>query len=215
VTYLPSSGDQFSSLTTVTQQAKPEKFNNYEVGAKWDIGPAFSFTTAVFRLDRTNTRATDPNNPAAIVQTGSQRTNGVEFGVNGDITRHWTVAGGYAFQDAFVTTATTAAVAGAQVAQAPHSTFSLWNHYQILPRLGAGLGLLNRTGMFAAIDDTVRLPGYTRVDAAAFYSLTERLRLQVNVENLSGKKYYLNADNNTNISPGSPRAVRAGPVVRF
>ena len=37
VSYLPSSGDQFSSLTTITQQVKPEKFSNYEFGAKWDI----------------------------------------------------------------------------------------------------------------------------------------------------------------------------------
>src|SRR5215213_2069234 len=35
--YLPSSGDQFSQLTTITQQVKPEKFTNYELGAKWDI----------------------------------------------------------------------------------------------------------------------------------------------------------------------------------
>ncbi len=34
VSYLPSSGDQFSSLTTITEQVEPEKFNNYEVGRK-------------------------------------------------------------------------------------------------------------------------------------------------------------------------------------
>mgnify|MGYP003694657421 CR=1 FL=1 len=39
VSYLPSSGDQFSSLTTITQQVEPERFNNYEVGVKWDIVP--------------------------------------------------------------------------------------------------------------------------------------------------------------------------------
>ena len=54
------------------------------------------------------------------------------------------------------------------------------------------------------------LPGYTRADAAVFYSLTERWRLQANLENLLDKKYYLNADSNTNISPGSPRALRVG-----
>src|SRR5262249_10246877 len=37
VSYLPSSGDQFASLTTITQQVKPEKFSNYELGVKWDI----------------------------------------------------------------------------------------------------------------------------------------------------------------------------------
>ena len=213
--YLPSSGDQFSSLTTVTQQVQPEKFNNYEVGAKWDVARSFSVTTAVYRLDRTNTRSTDPNDPTRIVQTGSQRTNGFEFGVNGSITRRWKVAGGYAYQDAFVTSATTAAQAGAQVGQVPHHTFSLWNNYQILPRLGAGLGILNRTDMFAAIDNTVRLPGYTRADAAVYYSLTERMRLQANVENLFDRKYYVNADSNTNISPGFARAVRIGLIARF
>src|SRR4029077_9725323 len=57
VAYLPSSGDQFSSLTTITQQVKPEKFTNYEVGAKWDIRRYLSVTTALYRQDRTNTRS--------------------------------------------------------------------------------------------------------------------------------------------------------------
>ncbi len=215
VSYLPSSGDQFSSLTTITQQVKPERFNNYEVGVKWDVSRALSFTTAVYRLDRSNTRSTDPNDPTRIVQTGSQRTNGVEIGATGSVTRKWRVAGGYAYQDGFVTSATTAARAGAQVGQVPHNTFSLWNNYQILPRLGAGLGILNRSDMFAAIDNTVIVPSYTRADAALYFSITERIRLQANVENLFDKTYYLNADSNTNISPGSPRAIRVGLIARF
>ncbi len=119
------------------------------------------------------------------------------------------------YQDAFVSSATVSALAGAHVAQVPHHSFSLWNQYQIRPRLGAGLGIVNRTDMFAAIDDTVALPGYTRADAAVYYSLTERIRLQVNVENLFDRKYYMNADNNNNISPGSPRAIRVGLIARF
>jgi catecholate siderophore receptor len=93
--------------------------------------------------------------------------------------------------------------------------FSLWNNYQILRRLGAGLGILNRSDMFAAIDNTVILPSYTRADAAVYYSVTERIRFQINVENLTDRKYYVNADNNNNISPGSPRAVRVGVIARF
>jgi catecholate siderophore receptor len=194
---------------------KPEKFSNYEVGLKWEVVRYLSLTTAVYRLNRTNTRSTDPNDPTRIVQTGSQRTNGFEIGANGSITRAWKIAGGYAYQDAFVTSATTAARTGAQVAQAPHRTFSLWNNYQILPRLSAGVGILNRSDMFAAIDNTVTLPGYTRADAAVFFSVTERVRLQANVENLLNKMYYVNADGNNNISPGFPRAVRVGVIARF
>jgi catecholate siderophore receptor len=215
VAYLPSSGDQFSSLTTITQQVKPEKFNNYEFGVKWDLNRALALTTAIYRLDRVNTRATDPNDPARIVQTGSQRSNGYEIGLNGAITRAWRVTGGYAYQDAFISSATTAARAGAQVALVPHHNFSLWNNFQIVSRLAAGIGVIHRSDMFAAIDDTVRLPGYTRADAALFFSLTERIRLQANVENLFEKRYYINADGNNNISPGSPRAFRIGLSARF
>jgi len=210
VSYLPSSGDQFSSLTAITQQVKPERFSNYEVGVKWDVARNLSLTTAIYRLDRTNTRSIDPNDPTRIVQTGSQRNNGFEIGMNGNLTRAWRVVGGYAYQDSFVTSATTAASAGAQVAQVPHHSFSLWNNYQIHPRLSAGLGILNRSDMFAAIDNTVVLPGYTRVNAAVFFSVTERVRLQANVDNLFDTKYYINADNNNNISPGRRGAFGSG-----
>jgi catecholate siderophore receptor len=215
VSYLPSSGDQFSSLTTITQQVKPEKFSNCELGVKWDINRALSLTTAAYRLNRTNTRATDPNDPTRIVQTGSQRTNGYELALNGSITRAWRVAGGYAYQDAYITRATVAARAGAQVAQVPHHNFSVWNNYQVMARVAAGGGVIHRSDMFAAIDNTVRLPGYTRADAAIFFVLTEKIRLQANVENLFDKRYYMNADSNTNISPGSSRAVRIAMTARF
>jgi catecholate siderophore receptor len=215
VSYLPSSGDQFSSLTTVTEQVKPEQFTNYEVGAKWDVRPSLSLTTALYRLDRTNTRATDPNDPTRIVQTGSQRTDGYEIGVMGRVTPLWQIAGGYAYQDAFITSATVAARAGAHVAQVPHHTLSLWNTYQAHPNVGLGIGVVHRTDMFAAIDNAVTLPGYIDVDAALYISLTARTRLQANVENLFDRTYYVNADNNTNISPGSPRALRVALTARF
>jgi catecholate siderophore receptor len=215
VSYLPSSGDQFSSLTNVTEQLKPEQFRNYEVGAKWDAARGFSLTAAVYRLDRTNTRSTDPNDPTRIVQTGAQRTNGVELGVTGEITRAWGIAGGYAYQDAYVVSATAAARAGAVVAQVPRHSFSLWNTYQFVPTFGLGLGLVSRSAMFAAIDDTVTLPGFARLDAAAFFSITKDVRVQVNVENLLDRKYTAAADSNTNISPGSPRAIRLGLSARL
>lgn len=215
VSYLPSSGDQFSSLTTITQQVKPEKFNNYEGGLKWDAFPDLAVTVSGYRLDRINTRSTDPNDPTRIVQTGSQRTNGFELGATGIVTSKWQIAGGYAYQNGFVTSATTAARLGAQVGQVPHHTFSFWNNYRFTPHAGAALGLISRSRMFATIDNTVTLPGYMRADAALFVTLSEGLRLQGNLENIFNKRYFVNADSNTNISPGSPRAIRVGLTARF
>jgi catecholate siderophore receptor len=215
VSHLPSSGDQFSSLTMITEQVKPERFANYEAGVKWDVRPSLFLTTALYRLDRTNTRSTDPNDPTRIVQTGSQRTNGYELGLTGRITPSWQIAGGYAWQRAFVTSATITAAAGARAAQVPRHTLSLWNAVQVHPKLGFGLGIVGRTDMYAAIDNAVTLPGYADVEAAVYLTLSARLRLQTNVENLFDRIHYVNAASNTNISPGSPRAIRAGVTARF
>ena len=176
-----------------------------EQAPSWEANRTLSFTAALYQLDRTNTRSTDPNDPTRIVQTGTQRSRGLELGLNGRLARRWQVHGGYALQEAIVTSATTAARAEAQVAQVPRHSFSLWNNPQLRPRLGVGLGLLNRSDVYAAIDNTVTLPSYTRADAALFYSLTEKLRLQANLENLTNRRYFLNADSNTNITP-APRA---------
>src|SRR5262249_34065117 len=151
-------GDQFSSLTTITQQVKPEKFNNYEGGVKWDIANV-SLTAAMYRLDRSNTRSTHPNDPTRIVQTGRTRTNRYEMALKGRVAKNWKMTVSYAYQNAFIASATTSARAGAQVPQVPHHNFSIWNNYQIFPRLAAGLGIVRRSDMFAAVDNTVTLPG--------------------------------------------------------
>ena len=65
------------------------------------------------------------------------------------------------------------------------------------------------------VNDTVTLPSCVPADAAVFFSLTGRLRLQMTVENIFDMTYYINADSNTNISPGSPRAVRVALTTRF
>jgi catecholate siderophore receptor len=199
----------------ITQQVKPEKFTNYEVGAKWDLVRKLSLTTALYRQDRTNTRATDPNDPTRILQTGSQRTNGFELSFAGQVTSKWTVNGGYALQDAYIGSATTAAPAGAHVALVPRHNFSVWNNYRLIPRLSFGFGVIHRSDVFASIDNTVLLPGYTSANAAVFFSINESWRLQANFQNAFDTKYFLHADGNNNITPGAPRSAKVSLIARF
>jgi catecholate siderophore receptor len=215
VSHLPSSGDQFASLTATTRTLEPERFVNYEVGAKWDVNPDLSITAAVFRLDRTNSSARDPNDVSKTVQTGEQRTAGYEIGVTGSVTPRWQLAGGWASQRATIESATTAARAGATVPLVPYATASLWNRYQLTPRVGGGIGLVHQTRSYAAIDNSVTLPGFTRVDAAAYVGLTSDVRLQVNVENLLDERYYPTSQGNNNIMPGAPRSFRLGLLTDF
>jgi catecholate siderophore receptor len=194
---------------------EPEQFRNFEIGAKWDIADRVAVTAATYRLDRTNTRAPSPNDPAVTVQTGSQRSEGYEFGVNGRLLPNWEVAGGFARQHARITSTTASAREGATVPVVPASSFSLWNRYQLASGFGIGLGVVHQSAIYAAIDNAVQLPSFTRVDGAAFLRLGTRLRAQMNLENVLNAKYYPLAHNNNNITPGSPRAVRISLTTGF
>ena len=208
VSFLPSAGDQFASLTATSRTLEPERFTNYEAGAKWDVRPGFALTTALYRLHRTNTTAPDPNDATRVVQTGSQRTTGLELGATGEVTRFWQVAAGFAAQRARITSTTTAAPEGNVVPLVPERTFSLWNRLQVIRPLGVGIGLVHQSDMYAAVDNTVTLPGFTRVDGAVFVRVSSRLRAQLNVENLLDERYYATSHGNNNIMPGAPRTLR-------
>ncbi len=215
VSALPSSGDQFSSLNVTTETLEPEKFTNYELGVKWDVFNRLSLAAAAYRLDRTNTTAPDPSDPSRTLQTGSQRTKGFEFSATGVVTPQWQVIGGYANQDATITSLTTAAAPGAKVPLVPRNTVSLWNRYQPTSALWLGLGVVYQDDMYAAIDDSVTLPSFTRVDAAVYYGFSPYLRFQANLENLFDQEYFGTAHNNNNITPGSPRSVRVTVMTGF
>lgn len=206
--YLPSSGDQFTALTVTTSVLEPERFTNREIGFKWDISPAIAVTAATYRLDRTNTSAPDPLDATRVVQTGAQRTNGAEFGVSGDVTAWWQIAGGFAAQQARIVSTTAAAKAGQSVALVPHTSASLWNRVKFAHGVGAGLGLIQQGRMYAAIDNTVTLPSFTRVDAALYASLYNGVRAQLNLENAFDRRYIATSQGNNNIMPGAARTLR-------
>jgi catecholate siderophore receptor len=216
LTHLPRAGEQLSSLSLTNQALDPEQFRNYEIGAKWDVVPSFALTAALYRLDRGNVIVPDPIDPALSILVDAQRTRGLEIGVNGNVTRGWSMAGGYAYQDGAITRSISAtARAGAALAQLPKHSISLWNKYDFTPRVAAALGVIHRGDVFTSTDNLVVLPNWTRVDAAFYYNLTSTLRAQLNIENLFDEGYYLYAHSNTNITPGSPRALRLALTTRF
>ena len=216
LSHLPRAGEQLASLTVSNQALEPEQFRNYEVGAKWDIAPALSFTAAVYRLDRGNVAVADPLNPGVSHLVDAQRTRGVEIDLNGRLSPRWVIVGGYAYQDGEITRALSSSVpAGARLAQVPSHSVALWNRFDVTRTWGVGLGVISRGDSFVATDNTVVLPGFTRVDAALFFTPLGRLRAQVNIENLFDEDYYASAHSNNNIMPGSPRAVRVAVTTRF
>ncbi|MGE5814429.1 MAG: TonB-dependent siderophore receptor [Acidobacteriota bacterium] len=214
--HVPRAGDQLSSLSLTNEALDPEKFVNYEAGAKWDAASGLSVTAAVYRLDRTNVAVPDPLDSTRSVLVDGQRMNGVEFGIAGNLTRAWRVLGAYAFQDGKITRTLAAnARTGASLALVPVHRLSVWNRYDFSRRWGAGIGIVREGPRFTSTDNTVILPAFTQVDGALFATINRRLRAQMNVENVFNEAYYASSNGNNNIAPGAPRSLRASVTARF
>lgn len=216
VAYQPRSGDQLSSLNASNRSLDPEEFRNVELGVKWDFSDELAATAAVYRLERTNVAVADPGDPTRSILVDGQHVRGVELSLAGRLAPQWRVIGGYAYQDGEYDTTQSASIrAGNRIAQLPRHTFSLWNRYDFDAKWSAGLGVLASSGLFASADNAVKLPGFVRFDAALYYAVSPDVRLQLNVENLFDREYFVSAHNNNNITPGSPRAVRVSVVASY
>jgi catecholate siderophore receptor len=161
------------------------------------------FTAALFRLDRENTVAPGPA-AGTSVATGAQRSEGLELSLLGEIHPGWDVAAAYAWQSAEITSTTSAAPAGRKTALVPEHSASLWNKVKVTDRFALGGGLVWRGEVFTTVSNAVTLPAWGRADAAVYYELTDQFGLQLNLENVTGEKYWVSAHNDNNISPGAP-----------
>jgi catecholate siderophore receptor len=216
ISYLPASGDQFSTLTPGTLILEPQKFENAEVGIKWNIQPKLQFTAAAYELKRTNVPIADPSGNGFFFPSGSHKIRGFETALTGYVTPDWQSTFGYAYTDARIASDTSATiVAGNRVQLVPYNQFALWNKYQINSTWAAALGVIYFSDSFASSDDSVRLPGFVRVDAGLYAKIDETWRAQLNIENIFNKGYWATADGNNNISPGQPRTFRLTAIARF
>lgn len=224
LTYQPRAGDQLASLSATNESLDPEEFTNYEIGAKWDVSENLAFTAAIFRLERANIAIPDPADPVnRSILVDGQRNQGIELGLTGSMTEQWSLIGAFAYQDGEVTrdqTGTTV-LKGSRLAALPKNAFSLWNRYDISSTWGVGLGIIHKADLLAAAENrtptgvNVTLSSFTRVDAAAYVTFTDRIQAQVNIENVLDEDYFQFAHSNTNLTPGSPRAFRVTLTTRF
>ena len=211
--FLPSA--EQLSLATNTAQLAPETAKNYEAGVRWDLLPRLTLSGAVFRTDRDDVKVVDPNNPALLILAGQQRTDGVELGLQGEVTRNWDIYAGYANLDGRIVKGTTVP-AGRRVGLVPQDSLSIWNKFGLGGSWSAGLGVIHQSEVYASTNNTVKLPAYTRADGALYYNFADgKTRLALNVENLFDRKYYPTAHNDNNISPGAPRNARLTVSTRF
>ncbi|MBE7384259.1 MAG: TonB-dependent siderophore receptor [Leptolyngbya sp. SIO1E4] len=172
---------------------EPERGTQYEIGIKADVTDQLSANLALYDLTRTNVTTSDPVNPGFSVQSGEQRSRGVELDISGEILPGWNIIAGYAYTDARIVEDNDIPE-GNRLFNAPEHAFNLWTTYRIqegaAQGLGFGLGLYYIGERPIDNANTVDLPSFFRTDAAIFYE-REQFQAALNVRNLFDVENYV------------------------
>ena len=209
--FLPRSGEQFANINGSKGELDADTFANTELGFKWDISPGLSFTAAVFEIEQESPQVAD-NDPATLDVIKSQ-TDGFELQLEGQLTETWYMSAAYSYLDG--EQMNRAGSTGLRPRELPENMFSIWNFVQFTPKLGAGLGLTYQDESFINNSNTARLPSYTRVDAALYYEWSDRLRVQLNVENLGDTEYFPSSHSTHQATVGAPFNARLALTMDF
>ena len=182
--FLPRSGEQFANINGTANQLDPDEFEIWEVGVKWDLSSALSFTAAYFQNEQT--RAARDNTTGENFEVRGLEVDGFELQAQGQVFERLDFIASYSHLDGETAT-------GADPRELPENMFSFWGNYQFNEKFGFGLGVTYQDESLISDGGALVLPSYTRVDAAAYYDWSEKIRLQVNVENLTDELYFPNA----------------------
>ncbi|TDL95865.1 TonB-dependent receptor [Stutzerimonas stutzeri ATCC 17588 = LMG 11199] len=203
-----------------SQAFDPEEGIAHEVGIKYELPEHdLSVTAALFHITKENVLTSDPLDSNYQVAAGEARSRGFDISVAGNITPQWRVIGGYAYVDAEVTESSSASMpVGTRLANVPRHSFNLLDTYEFaegpLAGLGVGMGIKyvgDRKG--GATSTAFDMDAYTTVDLLAYYPLTERVRLNLNLNNLFDEEYEERAWGNIWAYPGAPRTLQAGIAI--
>jgi catecholate siderophore receptor len=210
-TFLPRSGDQFADINPPADALDPDTFSNLEAGVKWDIRPGLALTGAVFQIEQSSPQVSD-SDPDTLDVIDS-KIRGFEAQLQGQVAPWWFLSAGYSYLDGEQVGRT--GPTGLRLRELPEHMFSIWNNFQATDKLGFGLGLTAQDESFADNGNTAVLPAYTRVDMAVFYNLSDNLRLQVNVENLTDELYFPTAHSANEFTVAPPLNARFTITGRF
>lgn len=202
--FSPRSGEQYKKLSGGTagsgETLKPDYYESSEVGIKFDLNKSLSLTSAYFESE-SEIADYDGNSSEYIAERGLS-VEGFELELKGRVNDNLNVAFSYSNIDGETAD-------GGQPREIPESTYSIWTTYDVNPEFGWALGVVHQ-GESAVKDNnpTLLLPDYTRVDAAVYYELSNDIKFQLNLENLSDEVYFPHSHSTHQVAVGESRNIR-------
>ena len=196
--FLPRSGEQFANINGDKNQLDPDTFENLELGIKWNVNEALSLSASLFEIDKKSPQVAD-SDPSTLDVIESS-IEGFEVQIQGQLNAKWSINASYGYLDG--EQVNRSGSTGLRPRELPENTISLWTSYQLTPKFGLGLGASYQEESFINNSNSATLPSYTRIDAAAYYEVSEDLSLQLHVENVSDRVYFPNSHSTHQASVG-------------
>jgi iron complex outermembrane receptor protein len=199
----PTSGGPFDPLESRMVEAgfKSEWFNK-----------RLSVTTSVYQIEQVNAlyAAPAPAPVDSMVQVGKEESKGFEFEVVGQIADNWNLVLNYAYNDAKLVEAggIDKDFIDQQKPNAPRHMGNLWTKYtfknRALKGLGIGVGGNFVTKRNLSLNQAQTVPGYELLNAALYYRI-DKFQIQVNLNNILDKTYWIGGYDYLRLFPGAPR----------
>ncbi len=180
-------------------QSKAEENKIFEVGNKtsW-LENKLHTTISLFRINKNNGRERDNSN---IYQNiGSQRVDGLQMQINGNITNNWQITSGYSLLDSSLTNSAYEEREGNKLSNIAKQNFTLFTIYQmpkqsLLSQFSFGGGVNAISARFASTSfetttqKQAKVSGYATANLLAKYQLDKNITMQLNINNLFNTKF--------------------------
>ncbi len=226
------------SVGLVNGNVAPEENKSFEAGAKWSfLNERLLTEGAWFRTEKDNAHETSPTNSNEIVAAGNQLVQGLQFSMVGRMPEGMDLVVGYAYLDSDVLYSQFFPTAvGYPLANVPRQTFNLFVTHRLPLRFNGGLGgnyvgartasstvpyvptgfapNPNGAGYLVTSVAMKQVPGYWAFNAMLKRPLTERLELQVNVNNVLNR-YFIDLPHPSHLIPGAGASALFGINFRF
>lgn len=198
----------------------------YEVGLKTEwFNKRLNATLAIFKITQENSLEQSPKAGKADWRVPvDEESNGFELDVAGQILPNFSVVANYAYTDArIVKLKEEGAIKDLNVQRpsTPRHAANLWTKYIFengsLKGLGAGIGVSyasERLGQVGRRATAASYPDYTLLNAVLYYKVKD-VQLQLNVNNVLNRTYWISGYDNLRNFPGAPRNINASVTYRF
>jgi iron complex outermembrane receptor protein len=205
-----------STAVNANQVFPPFVSKQGEVGIKADWGKVAT-TLSAFQIERPS-GLLDASNRYTV--DGEQRNRGVELQVFGEAASWWRVLGGLTWTQARLTKTQGGTNDGRQAAGAPEWQLKLGSELDIaaVHGLTATGRVLHTSSQPVTVDNSIRLPAWTRLDLGVRYATKwdgRRVVLRASAENVTNRRYWDSVASFQVLTYATPRTFMLSATVDF